>query len=312
MRSRKRKGPDCGEQELFFERLQENLGSRIRLAPVVATTLNISEKTAYRKIRGDVALFFEEALRLERLILPGPEGSPYTRYRLAANSSESPLSLDDYWGILNDSIRLWSKSSLPSGYMETTGIPNLLYFQFPELAAFRYHLMLGGSRFRLEEIISSATWIKKGESAMNIWFNTGRTHLIIDKTECIDGLRVILSELKRHQRRDPNGAKTMKEQTWEVLQLFRRIAADINQRCYVYLTQFGITRPVACLLNDSRGQTLWPMPGLGVLTTNDSSVVNYYRGIFDLKIRHSSLLCKSPIYCKLLFEELEDVFEEFR
>lgn len=310
MRNRNDKGPDAGEQELFFQRLQDNLGTRIRLAPVVASTLNISEKTAYRKIRGDVALFFHEAMQLERLILPGPDGAQHTRYRLAANSSFAPLSLDDYWSILDESLKLWSKSSLPSGFMETTGIPNLLYFQFPELGVFRYHLMMGGTRFRREEVNEAHSWLKKGADAMNTWFHTGKTHLIVDKTECVESIKVILSALKLHYKRDPQGALMMKEQLWEVIQTFRKIATDPSHRCWVYLTQFGMTRPVACLLNDNRGQTLWPMPGLGVLSTNDPSVANYYQKIFELKIKSSSMLCKSPIFSKRLFDTLEDSFQE--
>lgn len=310
MRDRNDKGPDAGEQELFFRRLQDNLGPRIRLAPVVANTLNISEKTAYRKIRGDVALFFHEAMQLERLILPGPEGAHHARYRLAANSSFSPLSLDDYWSILDDSIKLWSKCSLPSGYMETTGIPNLLYFQFPELAVFRYHLMMGKTRFKNEEVNEAHSWLKKGADAMNIWFNTGKTHLILDKTECVEGVNLILSALKLHYKRDSQNALLMKEQLWEVVQSLRKIATDPNHKCWVYLTQFGMTRPVACLLNDNRGQTLWPMPGLGVLSTNDPTVANYYQKIFELKMKSSSMLCKSPIYSKLFFDTLEDAFQD--
>lgn len=310
MRERKDKGPDAGEQELFFQRLQDNLGSRIRLAPVVANTLNISEKTAYRKIRGDVALFFHEAMQLERLILPGPDGAHHARYRLSANSSFSPLSLDDYWSILNNSLKLWSKGSLPSGFMETTGIPNLLYFQFPELAVFRYHIMMGGTRFNLDETKRAASWLSKGADAMNVWFNTGKTHLIVDKTECIESIKVILHALNRYNRREPNGAILIKEQLWEVIQLLRKIANDPQQRCWIYLTQFGMTRPVACLLNDNRGQTLWPMPGLGVLSTNDPTVANYYQKIFELKMKSSSMLCKSPIYSKLFFDTLEDAFQD--
>jgi hypothetical protein len=310
MRERGKSSPDFGEQELFFQRLQDNLGSRIRLAPVVASTLNISEKTAYRKIRGDVTLFFEEALQLERLILPGADGHHHSRFRLSAHSSETPLSLEGYWKILEESIRLWSKSTMPSGYMETTGIPNLLYFEFPELATFRYHLMTGGSRFHQQEVAQAESWLTMGKNAMNIWFGTGKSHLIIDKSECIDGLRLILSALSRHQRRDPVGANRMKEQAWQVLQKLKDVASCQQQRSQIYLTQFGITRPVACLLNGDRGQTLWPMPGLGVLSTNDPHVARYYHRVFELKIRSSSLLNKSPMFCKLLFESLEDIFDE--
>lgn len=310
MRDRNEKGPDSGEQEMFFRRLQDNLGSRIRLAPVVASTLNISEKTAYRKIRGDVALFFHEAMQLERLILPGPDGAHHARYRLFANSHFSPLSLDDYWSVLDDSLGLWSKSSRPYGYMETTGIPNLLYFGFPELAAFRYHLMLGETRFRTEEIRNADSWLKKGHVAMNTWFNTGKTHLILDKTECIESIQLVMNALKRHQRRDPSGALLMKQQMREVIHSLRKIAENPEERCWVYLTQFGITRPVACLLNDGRGQTLWPMPGLGFLSTNDPTVADYYQKIFELKIRRSSMLCKSPFFSKLFFDALEDSFED--
>ncbi|MBK5284975.1 MAG: hypothetical protein JJE25_06200 [Bacteroidia bacterium] len=129
-------------QQYLFEQIKKKLAPHLSLVDEVAEILSISNDSAYRRIRGEKPLAFEE---LKNLAL---------HYRLSLDAilnlqSDSTVFHGNYVTNQNFDFATYLKDMLrqlqhvqsfekKDFYYEAKDIPPFHYFQFPDLAAFKY------------------------------------------------------------------------------------------------------------------------------------------------------------------------------
>ena len=155
---------DPSVQLLFFQQIKDNLPSHLSLVDEIAELLNISNDSAYRRIRCEKPISFEEIRKL---------------------SLHYKISLDKFLHLQSDSMVFSGKTAKLSGtyfeeylknllqnliylngfeqrhlYFLTKDIPWICFFQIPELSSFKiflwmksilHHEDLKNKRFSLEE-----------------------------------------------------------------------------------------------------------------------------------------------------------------
>ena len=129
-------------QQVFFQHIKSRLPAHLALVDEVADVLSISNDSAYRRIRGEKPLSFEEVQKLGH------------KFQI---SLDSVLNIDsnstvffgswvdkesfDFEKYLNDmllQLQVMLKTPGCRMYYEAKDIPPFHHFQFPELAAFKY------------------------------------------------------------------------------------------------------------------------------------------------------------------------------
>ena len=129
------------QQELFAQ-IKKNLAPHLSLVDEIAEVLSISNDSAYRRIRGEKPLLFEELQKLAMhyrfsldAILNLQSDSTVFHGNYVTNQNF------DFATYLADMLRqLQHVNSFEKKdfYYEAKDIPPFHYFQFPELAAFKY------------------------------------------------------------------------------------------------------------------------------------------------------------------------------
>ncbi|MBS1935043.1 MAG: hypothetical protein JST96_13660, partial [Bacteroidetes bacterium] len=153
-----------GVQQLFFQHIKSNLPSHLSLVDEIADLLDISTDSAYRRIRGEKPVSFDELstlcshfkISLDQLFHIQTDSFIFTG-KLADNTSN----FFSEW--LNDVllkytyINNFEKRHI---YFLTKDIPFHSFFQFPELARFKFFLWmrtflhyedLKGKKFSIEQ-----------------------------------------------------------------------------------------------------------------------------------------------------------------
>ena len=129
-------------QQALFEQIKKSLAPHLSLVDEIAELLSISNDSAYRRIRGEKPLLFEE---LKKLAI---------HYRLSLDAilnlqSDSTVFHGQYVTSQNFDFATYLKDMLrqlqhvqsfekKDFYYEAKDIPPFHYFQFPELACFKY------------------------------------------------------------------------------------------------------------------------------------------------------------------------------
>ena len=126
----------------FFQQIKEMLPANISLVDEVADILQISNDSAYRRIRGETALTLDEVkilcdhfkISLESLFGNG-NGDTVTFTYKTLDSKE--ISFEKYLQSMLDDVKMIEKSEQKEIIYAAKDIPVFHHFQFPELAAFK-------------------------------------------------------------------------------------------------------------------------------------------------------------------------------
>jgi hypothetical protein len=129
-------------QQVFFRHIRSLLPTNISLAEEIAERLNISNDSAYRRIRGDKGISLEEVrtlakhygISLDRLMNVDSDAIIF---------SGKPLGSEDFdfAAYLNETLanlKLIDGAKQKMMYYEAKDLPIFYYYQFTELAAFKY------------------------------------------------------------------------------------------------------------------------------------------------------------------------------
>ncbi len=128
-------------QQRFFELLSSSIPANFSLVDVLCDSLNLTEASAYRRIKGDTPLRFDEIITLcnqfgisfDQFIheKPGNQGVNFQNLGI----KQSPPDLKNYLKILLELIR---SSKGGSQYLYAAkDVPVFHLFQYPELTAFK-------------------------------------------------------------------------------------------------------------------------------------------------------------------------------
>jgi hypothetical protein len=129
-------------QTTLFEHIKKSLAPHLSLVDEVAELLSISNDSAYRRIRGEKPLTFEELkklaihyrLSLDALLNLRTDSTVFHGQYVTAQNFDFPTYLRD---MLRQLMHV-SSFEKKDFYYEAKDIPPFHYFQFPELAAFKY------------------------------------------------------------------------------------------------------------------------------------------------------------------------------
>jgi hypothetical protein len=154
----------AGVQQLFFQHVKAKLPGHLSLVDEVAEFLNISNDSAYRRIRGEKPISFEELQKL------------CTHYEISLDSflhlqsdsfifkgklkSDSENSFEDWLENVLAQLQFFNSYQRKHVYFLMKDIPPYVHFLIPELARFKYffwmksilhYKSLGGVKFSLDD-----------------------------------------------------------------------------------------------------------------------------------------------------------------
>jgi hypothetical protein len=132
---------NTGVQQLFFQHIKNSLLPHLSLVDSVAEVLNISNDSAYRRIRGEKSITFEEIERLSAHFKISMDQFLHLKSNSFIFSGSLPELSNQYYGEwLKNVLRIYTyvntfeKKHL---YFLSKDFPFTSYFQIPELSTFK-------------------------------------------------------------------------------------------------------------------------------------------------------------------------------
>src|SRR6185295_11043190 len=129
-------------QQVLFEQIKKSLAPHLSLVDEIAELLSISNDSSYRRIRGEKPLIFEELkklavhyrLSLDALLHLETDSTVFHGQYVTSQNFDFATYLKDMLRQLQH-VQSFEKNDF---YYEAKDIPPFHYFQFPELASFKY------------------------------------------------------------------------------------------------------------------------------------------------------------------------------
>ena len=135
-----------GIQQLFFQHIKAALPGHISLAEDIADALNISNDSAYRRIRGEKQMSFEEIKMLcakYKVSLDQFLHLQTDTYIFSGKlNSNSANSFSDYLENVEQNFLYFNSFAKKHIYILMKDIPPFVYFPIPELATFKYYFWM--------------------------------------------------------------------------------------------------------------------------------------------------------------------------
>lgn len=130
-------------QQVFFQHIKASLPQHLSLVEEIAELLNLSNDSAYRRIRGEKPISFEELqklcshykISLDQFLHLQSDAIIFTG-RINANS---PTKLEDYLNRVLSQLSGINGFAKKHTYFLMKDIPPFVHFQVPELALFKFY-----------------------------------------------------------------------------------------------------------------------------------------------------------------------------
>jgi hypothetical protein len=184
-------------QIAFFKKIKEKLPSHISLPDIISDYLNISNDSAYRRIRGEKAMTLDEI----GILVSKTNISLDQFFKVDNSSNEISFSgklidrevfdFDNYLTGIAKQLTVFEEATEKEMFLFNKDIPIFLHFMFPELATFkcyfwsRYNLnnsKYNRGQFLIEDYIKSFNTI--GKTIADLYTNIPSTE--IWNVECIN------------------------------------------------------------------------------------------------------------------------------
>jgi len=132
-------------QQQFFQHIKKNLPQHLSLVDTIAELLEISNDSAYRRIRGEKQLSFEEIKKLctrfnisvDQMLNLKTDAAIFNGHYITSDNFMNEY-LQDMLKSLQQILAFPSREL----YYMCKDIPIFLYYMFPELAAFKYFIWM--------------------------------------------------------------------------------------------------------------------------------------------------------------------------
>ncbi|MEJ7679195.1 MAG: hypothetical protein WKG06_15340 [Segetibacter sp.] len=163
-------------QVSFFKKIKEKLPAHVSLPDIISDYLNISNDSAYRRIRGEKALTLDEI----EILVSKTNISLDQFFKVNAASNEFSFTgrlidheifdFEDYLKGIASQLKVFAEATEKEMFIFSKDIPIFLHFMFPELATFkcyfwsRYNLnnnKYNRGQFLIEDYIKSFNSIGK-------------------------------------------------------------------------------------------------------------------------------------------------------
>jgi hypothetical protein len=130
-------------QENFFRQIKQNLPTHLSLVDEVATLLNISHDSAYRRIRGEKSLALDElqllathySISLDNFMNIRSENIPFSGYLIDRETH----SLENYLQNMVNQLTIIDEATHKQLFYMSKDMPLFHNFMFPELACFKFY-----------------------------------------------------------------------------------------------------------------------------------------------------------------------------
>ena len=133
-------------QHIFLQQIKNRLPAHLSLAEEIAEKLNISSDSAYRRIRGETDMGFDEiqklsshyGISLDTLLNLKSDTISFSN-RSVDNKN---FTYEDYQLSILENLQTIEQFDVKEMYFAAKDIPPFHYYEFPELAAFKYYFWL--------------------------------------------------------------------------------------------------------------------------------------------------------------------------
>ncbi len=133
-------------QQLFFQHIKANLPAHLSMVDEVAEVLNISNDSAYRRIRGEKVIGLEEIQKLcvhynvslDQFLHLKSDALIFT----GRVNYESKTVFEDYLESVNSNLNIINSFEKRHLYFLMKDIPPFVHFQVPELSAFKFYFWM--------------------------------------------------------------------------------------------------------------------------------------------------------------------------
>jgi len=138
--------PETNTQLLFFRHIRDGLAPHLSLVDEVSELLNISNDSAYRRIRGEKAISFEELqvlcshykISLDQFLHLQSDAFIFS----GKIKSESKTAFEDYLEDILKNFQFFNSFKNKHIYFLMKDIPPFVHFQVPELAIFKFYFWM--------------------------------------------------------------------------------------------------------------------------------------------------------------------------
>ena len=133
-------------QQRFFQHIKDNLPAHLSLVDEVATLLNISNDSAYRRIRAEKPISFDELqvlcshykISLDQFLHLQSDAIIFNG-RVNTNSETI---FEDYLKNVQQQFKMMNGYASKHLYVLMKDIPPFVHFQIPELAKFKFYFWM--------------------------------------------------------------------------------------------------------------------------------------------------------------------------
>ena len=221
-------------QQLLFRHIKSALAPNISLADEIAERLNISNDSAYRRIRGDKTISLEEIqtlsrhyrISLDRLMNIDSDAIIFTGKHAGAGHFD----FASYLGETLMNLKMINAAQNKMLYYEAKDLPIFYYYQFTELAAFKYF-------FWIRNVLCAPEYSKvrhfEDNELQEVIYKTGRE---IIKTYCqipsaeIWGAESLHATLRQIEYFKDTGVFKKKESIELVFDQFRQLVEHVREQ----------------------------------------------------------------------------------
>lgn len=133
-------------QQLFFQHIKSALAPHLSLVDEVSGILNISNDSAYRRIRGEKPISFEEIQKLSSYFKVSLDQILHLQSDALVFTGrvdyDSPTTFEDYLASVHRNLCIINGFESKHIYFLMKDIPPFVHFQVPELSAFKFYFWM--------------------------------------------------------------------------------------------------------------------------------------------------------------------------
>jgi hypothetical protein len=299
-------------QKLFFQLIKAKLPAHISFVEAIAEVLDISIDSAYRRIRSEKQITFEETQRLcghfhlslDQLMNIDSNSMVFFGNNVLRDTFGFDLYIDDI--LLN--IKRINAASRKKMYYEAKETPIFYYFYFPELATFKCFFWMKTvlcyphlNNMRFEDYEFNADVVAAGREILKIYNGIPSTEIW-----SYQSINVTLQQIEYYRYSGIFRSKETVDRLYDQFeQLIDHIAAQAecgekfflgkrpvgdNENYQLYLNELFFGHNSIFVETDGISTAFVNHNTINFMATNDKSFCDYYRQCLDNTIKKSSLI----------------------
>jgi hypothetical protein len=308
-----------------FDQLRSIVNDQLKFSQLVANQLGVSNSNAYKKIRGEVAVTYDEYEKVVRGLFTKIPTNELNNEHGFFNLDNGPNILlsnpfDAYWERHRSNLNRWFMMRNAELGLESHGIPLLFTFGFPELATLRHYL--SAKLFNDSHLVdidqwiihhSTGNWINVGKECLNMWiYYRKQTRLVM----CIEHCRLQVAHINKSINLLIPSESTLfgilKKQLAQWIEYMVDLVSPDKAnyfKVHIYINSFSAVNPCFYMRSDEGNAVIWPLPELSTLATNHIYLAEHMAEHFNSLCNQSTPMWKSRLdresFTSILLNEIK-------